>query len=122
MGQVTIDFVTEDQANGRWNLILVEEGPWEDDEITSQLRRVQGRLYGCLDAILDGQIAKAYPDSVNKPIEIRVDAYNVPRPQFSTFFEAFAAKVLEVPDYKLALEKNDLIPSISFCLEFGEIS
>lgn len=96
--------------------MLVEEGPWDESHIADQLRRVQDRLYGCLDAIVDGQISDVYPDSVNKPLEIRVDAYNVPEALLANFFDAFSANVLETPDYKTALETNDQVPSISFRL------
>jgi len=116
LGQVTIDFIAKDQPHGGWTLVLVEEGPWDESHIADQLRRVQDRLYGCLDAIVDGQISDAYPDSVNKPLEIRVDAYNVPEAPLANFFDAFSANVLETPDYKTALETNDQVPSISFRL------
>ena len=116
MGQATIDFVAKDQPHGGWSLVLVEEGPWEETEIADQLQRIQSRLYGCLDAVVDGQVSSAYPESVNKPIEIRIDAYNVFDVPLSRFFDAFSASVLEVPDYKSALEKNELVPSISFSL------
>ena len=117
MGQVTIDFVAKDQPHGGWSLVLVEEGPWEEGEIANQIQRIQNRLYGCLDAVVDGQVSSAYPESVNKPIEIRIDAYNIREAPLSKFFDAFSANVLEVPDYKSALEKNELVPSISFSLK-----
>lgn len=116
MGQVTIDFIAKDQAHGGWSLVLVEEGPWDKSQIADQLRRVQDRLYGCLDAIVDGQISDAYPDSADKPLEIRVDAYNIPEAPLSGFIDAFSANVLETPDYKAALESNDRVPSIRFRL------
>ena len=98
--------------------MLVEEGPWPEAEVTDQLRRVQDRLYGCLDAIIDGQIAEAYPDSANKPVEIRLDAYDVPETELSNLSNAFSANVLDIPDYKNALEGNELIPEVFFQLNF----
>ena len=96
--------------------MLVEEGPWSEDEVADQLRRVQERLYGCLDSIVDGQVSDAYPNSANKPIEIRVDAYNVPEAPLASLLDAFSANVLEIPDYKAALASNDRVPSIIFSL------
>ncbi len=118
MGQVTVDFIAKDQPHGGWSLVLVEEGPWEEDEIADQLRRIQDRLYGCLDAIVDGQVSDAYPDSSNKPLEIRVDAYNVPEASLSGLIDAFSANALDIPDYKTALESNDRVPSIIFSLNY----
>ena len=120
MAQVTVDFVAKDQPHGGWSLVLVEEGPWHEDEIADQLRRVQDRLYGCLDAILDGQVSDAYPDSAYKPLEIRVDAYDIPEAPLSNLLDAFSANVVEVPDYKTAIANNDRVPSITFSLNIEQ--
>lgn len=49
MGEVTVNFVAFDDERDACLMILVEEGPW-GAQVHDNLIRLQGRLYGCLDA------------------------------------------------------------------------
>jgi len=114
MGEVIVDFVARDQPHGGWALVLVEEGPWGADEVSDHLRRIQKRLYGCLDAALDGAITAQYPESQDKPLLIRLDAYKVPEAELRTSFLELWEAVPTLPDYARALASRRFFPSVSF--------
>jgi hypothetical protein len=46
-------------------MVLVEQGPWAGP-IANEMRRLQDRLYGTLDAAIDGQLAEQFPESKGK--------------------------------------------------------
>lgn len=112
MTEVTIDFVTADP----WQMVLVEEGPWED--VAANLRRLQDRLYGCVDAALDGSLAERFPESTGAKVVIRLDGYNLPMPDSWDFFQRFSAEVLEIEDYKRALQNSPHVCGIEFVANF----
>jgi len=114
MGNVTIDFVSQGNAEGHWALVLVEEGPWTGESIEANLRRLQDRLYCCIDAALDGQLAAQFPESKGESVLIRVDGYNLPEAEVREFFTRFTQAVLELPDYAAALAGSSLVNGISF--------
>ena len=103
-------------------MVLVEEGPWAEFETEASLRRIQERLYGCIDAAIDGGLGKQYPDSVGKPLVIQLSCFNVPEEDVRSFFERFSQGVLEVPDYKKALLESPYVREVSFelsCCDHG---
>jgi hypothetical protein len=116
MGQVTVDFVARDQPHGGWSLILIEEGPWDAATISDHLRRIQDRLYTCLDAALEGAVTAQYPESTGKPLMIRLEAFNVPEAELRDFFGRFASEVPKLPDYAKALREQHFFPTVSFDL------
>ena len=95
---VTIDFVAFDDERDACLLVLVEQGPWSG-AIEDHLRKLQDRLYGCLDAALDGQIAERFPRAANMKVVVRVDCYDVPRDDVDEFMDRFSEGVLKMPDY-----------------------
>jgi hypothetical protein len=113
MSEVTIDFIVRDP----WRLVLVEEGPWED--VASNLRRVQSRLYGCIDAAIDGHLAQQFPESNGEHVTVQLDCYSVPQEDVSRFFEAFSSNVLLTPNYKHALRSSSFVASIDFQVSFA---
>lgn len=110
-----VDFVAKGERPGEWRLILVEEGPWKDG-IDQNLRRVQGRLYNCIDAAIDGQITERFPASTPQRIVIELECFNVPREPVTDFFERFSSGVLETPDYQKALQQSRFVDEIAFAL------
>lgn len=98
-------------------MVLVEEGPWDD--VRSSLRRLQDRLYTCIDAAIEGKLAERYPDSAGANVLIRLDGYNLPMPDAREFFDRFSSAVLELPDYKAALDSSPYVSGIQFvaCFE-----
>lgn len=103
-------------------MVLVEEGPWEQQQLEPNLRRVQERLYSCIDAALEGKLAEQYPESAGKPLLIRLDAYNVPEQELREFFGRFSSAVLQLPDYAAALAASNIVPSIAFELSVEHLS
>ena len=68
MGEITVDFIAKDP----WQMVLDEEGPWED--VSAHLATLQNRLYSCLDAAIDGQLAEQFPESHGQPINSCIQA------------------------------------------------
>jgi hypothetical protein len=98
---VTIDFVAFDDERDACLLVLVEQGPWSRP-VEEHLSALQDRLYGCLEAALDGQIAERFPKAADRNIILQVDCYGVPRDDVDEFMERFSAGVREMPDYSPA--------------------
>ncbi len=121
MSTVTVDFVAQGADPDSWHLVLVEQGPWPAAEVMSELRRVQDRLYGCLDAALDGEVAEKFPDSTVRRITIRLDAYDLPEVEVRDFFNAFASQVLETPDYASALAASQWVSGVDFELSLRDL-
>lgn len=121
MTEMTVDFIAKNDDESEWSLVLVEEGPWSIDEAPDELRRLQDRLYGCIDAIIDGKVAEVYPASVGKAFLIRLDGYNLPKEDIQSFFTMFSENVLETPDYKDELTKNQFVTSVAFEINLSEI-
>jgi hypothetical protein len=113
-GQVTVDFVARDQPHGGWALILVEQEPWDTVVISDQLRRIQDRLYGCLEAALDGSVVAGFQESRGKPLVIRLDAFEIPEPELRDFFRRFVSEVPKLPDYAEMLRSQRFFPPMSF--------
>ena len=119
---VTVDFVAKGTGDENWILILIEEGPWgKSAEILNNLTRLQERLYGCLDVVIEGKLAEKFPESVGADIIIQVDAYNLPKKEVQEFFDRFAEGVANLPEYKEALEGGQFVCSVSFNLVFESI-
>ena len=114
MSEVTIDFITRNP----WQMVLVEEGPWTDVE--ENFRRLQDRLYSCVEAAIDGELARIYPESSGATVTIRLDGYSLPEPEAQDFFRAFSSSVLELPDYKASLAKSPHVSGIKFVGHFEQ--
>jgi hypothetical protein len=119
-GVITVDFVAKGDTDDDWKMVLVEQGPWAGS-IDLELRRLQDRLYGCLDAALDGQLAEKFPGSLGKKITIRLDCYNVPRDAVSEFFARFSKGVLQTPEYRNAAESTQFAKGFCFEITFDSI-
>lgn len=111
-----VDFVAKGPSPGEWMMVLVEEGPWSG-VIDDQLRRLQDRLYGCVEAVLHGQLAARFPDSKGQRIIVRLDCYNVPRHEVEGFFQRFSS-ILSIEDYRRALEQGAFAQGIGFEINF----
>jgi hypothetical protein len=117
---VTVDFVAKGDSPDEWKMVLVEEGPW-DGPIDVALRRIQDRLYGCIDAAVDGQLAESFPKTQGKKVIVQLDCYNVPESEVADFFERFSAGVFAIENYRLALEQSQFVSDIGFQLNFDNI-
>ena len=116
----TVDFIARGSTPEEWKMVLVETGPWLKP-IDLHLRDLQERLYGCLDAALDGKLAEQFPESLGKSVVIQLDCYNVPKNNVRAFFNSFADGVLLIEDYRQALVGNRFVKGISFEVTFDSI-
>ncbi len=97
MSNVIVNFIAFDKARDACLMVLVEEN-WTK-ETKDHLRALQDRMFGCLEAALDGQLAEQFPESVGKRIVVRIDCYDVPRHEVDEFVTRFAAGISELPDF-----------------------
>jgi hypothetical protein len=116
----TVDFIARGSTPEEWKMVLVESGPWHGP-IDSHLRNLQERLYGCVDAALDGQLAGQFPESAGKSVVIQLDCYNLPKDEVQAFFTAFAKGVFSIADYRVALAESQFVEGISFDVTFDSI-
>jgi len=119
--KTVVDFVARGENPDEWKIVLIEEGPWTG-KIDAELRRVQDRLYGSVDAALEGRLAEQFPESHGKNIVIQLDCYNCPRAEMTRFFEKFSNGVLSQPSYMTALKKSQYVSGISFRINLESIS
>lgn len=115
--EIVIDFVARGQDSHEWMMVLVEQGPW-NGPLEAELRRIQDRLYGCLDAILEGQLAQTFPESTGKSVVVRLDCYDVPRDEVEDFFQRFSGGVFSIEKNRLALERCKFVRAITFQVNF----
>lgn len=115
-----VDFIAKGDSTDTWKMVLVEQGPWPGS-LNEQLRRIQDRMYGCIDAALDGQLSERFPETKDKNIIIQLDCYNVPRAEVEEFFSRFASGVFALDDYRSALSNNRFVKSIDFEVSFDSI-
>jgi len=98
VGEVTVDFIAFDETRDACLMVLVEEGPWTGP-VEVHLTNLQDRIYGCLDAALDGQLAAQFPEAHGKTVVVQIDCYDLPRTDVDSFLQRFAAGVASLPDY-----------------------
>jgi hypothetical protein len=121
MSTVTIDFIARGELDGTWAMVLVEEGPWPTAEIEANLRRLQDRLYSCVDAALDGQLAALCPETHGGQVIVRLDGYDVPQAEVREFFQCFSSAVLHIPDYAAALRQSQWVSGLAFELNLKQL-
>ena len=116
---VTVDFIAFDDERDACLMVLVEQGPW-DSPVDDHLRALQDRVYGCLDAALDGRLAEQFPKAANKNIIIRVDCYDVPKVEVDEFMGRFSEGIHELPDYSPQL--SQWVRSFTFEVNHDELT
>jgi hypothetical protein len=116
---LVVDFVAHGETLTEWRMVLVEEGPWPET-VETELRRVQTRLYDCVDAALDGQLAEKFPESQGKHIVIQLDGYKLPASEVRSFFERFSQGALRSAEYQATLKNSPFIRSIGFELNLSD--
>lgn len=112
-----IDFVARGDSPDEWKMVLVEEGPWAG-AVENELHRIQERMYGCIDAILDGQLAENFPESKGRRIIVQLDCYDVPRSDVEDFFQRFSTGIFSLDDYREAFEHSEFAKSVGFEINF----
>ena len=74
--QVKINLIAEDEQTGEYVLYLLSDGPWPDNEEKwrFQLTEIQNSILDVFDSVVDGGLAKKYPESIGKGIRIQIDS------------------------------------------------
>ncbi len=111
-----VDFVVKGDSPDVMKMVLVEEGGWSD--IDDRLRRLQQRMYGCIDAAIDGQLTEQFPETKGKKIIVSVDFYDAPQKEASEFFDRFSKQVFLIPSYRAALTQSRFVNEIAFEANF----
>jgi hypothetical protein len=99
VSEVAVNFIAFDETLDACLMVLVETA-WTG-RTDEHLRALQARLYGCLDAALDGQLAAQFPASSGKAVIVRIDCYDVPRDEMDEFMSRFTSGVAALPDYSV---------------------
>ena len=84
-----IDLLAENAATGRVELVMFEPRAWDGGE--EQLFQLQEKLNAYMSFALDGEMAEAYPQLVDRPLSIVLRALELPPPEAV----GFLAKVRE---------------------------
>lgn len=111
-----VDFVVKCDSSDVMKMVLVEEGDWSD--INTRLRLLQQRMYGCIDAAIDGQLADLFPETKGKLIVVSIDFYGAPKEEASEFFENFSKNVFLIPSYGDGLKQSRFVKGIVFEANF----
>jgi len=111
---VKIDLITEHPETGVFALILVETGPWTPGTEDAELRRIQNRLYSCVDVAIDGHLANTYPKSKGRPVRIQLDTYDISEALVRPFFDSFADHVGTWPEIQQAIQAKRYVTSLAF--------
>lgn len=85
------------------------------------MRRIQHRMYECLDAVLDGRLAEQFPESKGAHISVELECFNVPRAEVEGFVDRFATLVPLLDDYRQALKNSPYASGVSFNAGFKSI-
>jgi hypothetical protein len=115
-----IDFVAKDPSANVWRMVMVEQGPWQGP-LEQHLQKLQEKLYNYVDAAIDGELARNFPESTGKDIIIQVDFYDVPEDSVRTFFCNFADGVFRITEYKKALSSSRFVNKLEFEITFDHI-
>lgn len=118
--EMIVDFVSTGKAQNEWRIVLIERGPWTGN-LDDHLRRVQGRLYDCLDLVLDGHFAEKYPASNGGDLIIQIDFYNVEEFSVSEFLSCFSHGIFSSIDYGPAIHESKFAKSMKFEFNFSQI-
>jgi hypothetical protein len=110
---VTVDVVAK-QPDGKYVLYLVEVGPWPEEQVVAELRRVQDRLYNLISVAIDGHLAKTYLDSVGRGVVIRLDCYDTPKEPVEEFFARFVAYNRNRQDLAADIAAKGFISGLEF--------
>lgn len=116
MSEVTVDFIGFDPDQDACLMVLAEHGPWTAP-YDAALAQLEERLFGCMDAALDGHLAERFPPARGKAVIIRVDGFDLPRAELDAFVRRFAETAASLPDYA-----TDASPFVArFVIEMSHI-
>lgn len=80
----TVDVVAQD-ADGTYLLVMVEDRPWGASP--EQVTQLQEKINTYAGYILDGGLARQYPETEGGPVRIRLDCISAPTDHFAHITE-----------------------------------
>ena len=112
MSEETINHVAK-KTDGTVVMVLVEQGPWSGDE-ADNLRRVQDRIYNCVEAAISGGLAAAMPETSGAPVELRLDVLDAPLDLLTKLVQAISSYVGTDPNYQSEIRDSEHLQSLDF--------
>jgi hypothetical protein len=88
-----VDLVVHKPKTDEWELIIVETN--DEKPTTERLRQLQEKINNYVAYALDGQMAEENPNSVGRPVGIRLDYYCEPDDDLLAFVEWFGEQLRE---------------------------
>jgi hypothetical protein len=85
-----VDIVGQD-ASGRYLVIMVEARPWGSD--ASQASQLKEKINAYAGFIMDGSLARQYPETARQPVDIQLDCCETPSGEFATILSHAAAQL-----------------------------
>jgi hypothetical protein len=112
------DLVAKGSTPDECRVVLIEQGPWKGTP-AERLARIHERLYRCVDAILDGQLAQEFPETDGKRVVVQLECRDLAAAGVADTFNKFSSGVFQIPRYRAALEAAQHTKGISFELKAG---
>ena len=88
---------------------------WSGDE-ADNLRRVQDRIYTCVDAAIDGGLAAAMPETSGAPVELRLDVLDAPLDLLTRLVQAVSSHVGTDSSYQSEIRESEHLQSLDFAV------
>lgn len=86
-----IDVVGHDPSSGEYLVIMVEERPWgADPDQAEQLRK---KINSYAGYIVDGTLAKQFPETSGQRVRIQLNCWEAPSGQFAGITDHAAAQL-----------------------------
>lgn len=119
--KVTIDLIGRNSEDDEYILILVEEGPWDELSFEDRLRKIQDRVYGVVDAAIDGALIQQYPDSKGQKICVQIDCYDPPSDLVKKLVKGLGNYISDNDEYQKAIKREKKISSIRITYYEGQL-
>lgn len=85
-----IDIVGQDDS-GRYLLIMVEARAWGTD--TAQASQLKEKINAYAGFIMNGILAREYPETAGQPVDIQLNCYEAPSGEFAMILDHAASQL-----------------------------
>lgn len=85
-----VDVVGQD-ASGRYLLIMVEARAWGTE--TAQASQLKEKINTYADFIMDGTLAREYPETAGRPVDIQLNCCEAPSGEFAMILDHAASQL-----------------------------
>jgi hypothetical protein len=85
-----VDVVGQD-ASGRYLVIMVESRAWGTD--AAQASQLREKINAYAGFIMDGTLARLYPETAGQPVDIQLNCCEAPSGEFATLLEHAAVQL-----------------------------